>query len=351
MRTTKEIYEALKQDFYEACGISLREGGDMALRLLAAAAELFTLEAQCDYVRRQAFPQTAEGQQLDLHAASRAISRRGEVKATGELCFSLSGAAAAAVSIPVGTECLDGAGRVYVTVEEGIIPVGQLSCTVAARAGAEGEEGNVPAGTVTHFRYAPAGVTSVANPGAFTGGIDCESDESLRSRVLASYRKLPNGANVAYYESLALSHPNVEKVVVLPRARGRGTVDIVFSSAAGMPDAELIESVSELIGGSREICVDVELRAPQARNVDLIVSVTPQSGWDFETVRSRVDSAIRQQFHGGKLGEGIYIAGLYAMIMAVEGVANCIVSSPAADISVDATTLPVLSSLSITEGV
>ena len=48
----------------------------------------------------------------------------------------------------------------------------------------------------------PIGVVQCTNPAAFSGGCDAESDEALRGRVLASYQRLPNGANAAYYLSL-----------------------------------------------------------------------------------------------------------------------------------------------------
>ena len=132
MITIQEIYEALKADFFEASGTGLTAGGDMSLRLMAVAAEIFSLEAQCEFVKRQAFPQTAEGEYLDRHAQVRAISRRQAAKAGGELRFSLNDAAAEAVAIPAGTACVNGGGGIYVTIEDAAIPAGELGCSVAA---------------------------------------------------------------------------------------------------------------------------------------------------------------------------------------------------------------------------
>ena len=52
---------------------------------------------------------------------------------------------------------------------------------------------------------APVGVSQVTNPEAFTGGADVEDDEALRARVLETFRRMPNGANAAFYEQEALS--------------------------------------------------------------------------------------------------------------------------------------------------
>ena len=61
MRSIEEIYESLAGRFSEKSGTALIEGGDMSLRLWALAGEIFTLEAQADFVARKSFPQTSVG--------------------------------------------------------------------------------------------------------------------------------------------------------------------------------------------------------------------------------------------------------------------------------------------------
>ncbi len=351
MRSINEIYEKLKQNFFDAGGTGLSEGGDMSLRLMAVAAEIFSLEAQCEFTMRQAFPQTASGEYLDKHAATRAISRRQAVKAGGMLRFSLNEAAGEAVEIPAGTQCMNGAGDVFVTTASARIAPGETQCEVGARAEKEGEAGNAAAGSITRMRHAPAGVSAVTNPAAFTGGSDSESDEELRERVLSSYRRLPNGANAAYYEALALSVAGVEKAMVLPRKRGRGTVDVVFSASYGYPDQELVEKVRELISQRREICVDVDVSAPSTKAVDVSAALRVSSGYDFEEVKARAVNAIGAYFGGDKLGESIYAAKITSILMSLEGVENCVLSAPASDIAASAEVLPVAGTVSISQAV
>lgn len=349
MRTIEEIYSGLKQHFFEAGGIAVAEGGDMCLRLMAVAAEIFTLEAQCRYALGQAFPQTAEGEHLDYHAAVRALERRKAAKAQGQLKFYAAGTAAAELTVPAGTQCLDAFGRVFVTDEEGLIPKGGDSCLVDAHALAEGEQGNAPAGSIVFIRLTPPGIERVENPADFSGGCGEEDDDSLRGRVLASYRRLPNGANAAWYETLALDTEGVEKVVVLPRERGRGTVDIVFSAAGGVPGDELIQQVQQTFDKHREICVDVLVRTPQVKTVNIAASVKAAQGYSFDSVSAHVESALREYFGGHRLGEGVYKAKLLALIMGIEGVENCSLSSPAEDIAADKIGLPVVGAISISE--
>ena len=351
MRSITEIYEALKKDFYEVAGAAVTEGGDMSLRLMAVAAEIFSLEAQCEFTKKQAFPQTADGEYLDLHAAARAITRKEACRAGGVLRFSLNAPAAETVSVPAGTECLSGAGVVYLTAEEGEIPAGELYSEVRAEAGMAGEGGNTAAGSIKVMRHAPVGVESVTNPEAFIGGSEAEDDETLRSRVLSSYRKLPNGANAAYYESLARSITGVDKVIVLPKNRGRGTVDIVFSADSGYPDENLVNRVKAAIEEGREICVDVAVRAPDREELSVKATVTVAEGHSFELVSAEAHAALEKYFGGSKLGEGVYTAKLLSIIMGIEGVENCVLSAPADDIAAKALTLPVLVNVELTEAV
>ena len=81
MRTVETIYETLRAACEERCGCVIGDSCDMAVRLYAAAAQIQALEIQAEWVARQSFPQTAEGEMLDRHGeicgASPASRRRG----------------------------------------------------------------------------------------------------------------------------------------------------------------------------------------------------------------------------------------------------------------------------------
>lgn len=349
MRTINEIYDALVTDLVSAGGVVPGEGGDMALRLRAVAAEIFTLEAQADFVARQSFPQTAVGEYLDGHAALRGLTRGAAQKAAGTLRFSLDAAAAGDVTIPAGTECMTAAGVSFVTTAVGTIAAGGTWCGVAAEASEAGSGGNVPAGTIVYMKLAPTAVSAVTNAGAFTGGTDGEDDEALRARVLQSYRTLPNGANAAYYESKVLGCDNVEAVTVLPKKRGVGTVDVVFATYGGVPTAAEVAAVQALLDSEREICVDIAVSAPMTAAVNVAAALTVADGYGFAAVKAAAEAALTARFDGAMLSKPVYRAGLCALLMAVEGVENCTLSAPAADVAAVDGTLPVLGTVTISE--
>jgi len=349
MRTTEEIYRALASRFAAESGAAVAEGGDLSLRLRAVAAEVFSLEAQADFLGRQCFPQTAAGTYLDRHAAVRGLTRGSAQKAAGTLRFYTAERAPAAIEIPAGTVCMTAAGTTFLTSAAGTVAVGETACTVPAEAAETGSGGNVAAGSVVYVIHAPSGIEGVVNDTAFAGGTDGESDEALRARVLHSYRMLPNGANAAYYESRVLSFDFAKAVSVLPRVRGTGTVDVVFATAAGVPTAEEIAAVQALLEREREICVDVLVRAPTTRTVNIVCALKADEGADFASVRSAADAALRAYFGGALLGQTVYRAKLTAILMGLEGVRNCQLSAPASDSVGSSAVLPVLGTLTISE--
>ena len=349
MRSIEEIYESLAGRFGEKSGTTLIEGGDLSLRLWALAGEIFTLEAQADFVVRQGFPQTATGEYLDKHAEIRALSRAGAEKSAGTLRFYLDQERDADVEVPAGVVCMSVAEAQFITTESGTIEAGTTWCDVRAEAVEAGSGGNVPIGSVRYCALSPAGVAGVTNPAAFAGGRDAESDDSLRQRVLSSYQSLPNGANRAYYESKVLENSTAEAVAVLPKERGTGTVDVYFATATGVPDEEEIAKVQQLLDSEREICVSIEVKAPETVDVSVGAQIAVSQGYTFAGVKEAAEKALGACFGGTMLGRNVYRARLAAALMAVDGVENCALLSPAEDVAVSAAQLPVLASLGVEE--
>lgn len=113
---------------------------------------------------------------------------------------------------------------------------------------------------------------------------------------------MPNGANAAFYEQGALSFDQVAAASVLPRSRGRGTVDVVAATLEGMPDEELLGQLTDYFQQRREIAVDVLVRAPEAVTVDVAVKI--DGGADQAGAAERVKTALRAVVHRRAAGAG-----------------------------------------------
>ena len=160
-----------------------------------------------------------------------------------------------------------------------------------------------------------------------------------------SFRRLPNGANAAFYEQGALSFDQVAAASVLPRSRGRGTVDVVAATLEGMPDEELLGQLTDYFQQRREIAVDVLVRAPEAVTVDVAVKI--DGGADQAGAAERVKTALRQWFTGERLGQDVLRARLGSLIFGCEGVKNYELTAPPEDLSLEPDQLPVLGTLTV----
>ena len=340
MKEWTEIYEQMRGTFAQRAGFVPSEGCDSAVRLYALAAELQSLLMQADWVLDQSFPQTAQGMYLDYHAAE---------KAAGVIRFAAADKVTAACPIEKGTVCMTAEGVRFETTEDAAIAVGSQWVDVPAQAAEAGAGGNVIAGTVTLLSAMPVGVVQCTNPTAFSGGCDAESDEALRGRVLASYQRLPNGANAAYYEQEAMRYPGVAAAKAVGRARGIGTVNVVIATHAGVPDAALLAAVETDLQKKREIAVDVKVLAPAVETVAVTAALKAAPGYTFAEVKAGAQSALEALFTGGLLGKSVTTARLLTLLCGVEGVENVHLTAPAADVAVGSTELPMLGTVTLSE--
>lgn len=233
--------------------------------------------------------------------------------------------------------------------EKATLAKGETYVDVPASAVEAGVSGNAIAGAIHLMSVYPVGITQCVNPEAFSGGSDEESNEKLRERVLASYKRLPNGANAAFYEQEAMSFPNVAAAKAVGRARGIGTVDVYVSTHAGAPDEKLLGEIEAVLQKKREIAVDVEVKAPTEKTVNMSAELTAEQGWTMQEITDAATAALQAYFTGERLGEAVYTAKLANILYGVEGVKNCHLLTPSADVSVSATELPVLGTVTITE--
>ena len=347
MKTVDEIYSEMADAFAQATGGEASGSPELAARLYAVAAQIYALYVQADWVNRQCFPQTAAGEYLDMHAQLRGLERKEAVRARGSIRFTADRTAGMDREIPAGTVCMTAGLVRFETLQAGVIEAGSTWTDVPAQAAEPGEEGNVPAGTILSMAVAPVGVDRCSNPEAFSGGTGEEEDETLRQRVMETFQRMPNGANAAFYQQGALSFEEVAAASVIPRPRGVGSVDVVVATTAGVPEEALLEKLEAFFEEKREIAVDVQVKAPDEKEVDVSVKVAPTAGSSKEAAVAAVKSAIQSWFNGGRLGKNVLRAELGERIFHTEGVANYDLLAPAADVAVEADELPQLGELTV----
>ena len=349
MKTVEELYGQMRETFAQETGVALDETGEPAVRMYALAAQVYGLYQQAEWTRRQCFPQTAVGEDLEKHAALRGLSRGKERKAAGTLQFSVQRPSLRDLPIPKGTVCMTAGLVAFATIEDAVLSAGQRTVTVPAEAVEPGPGGNVPAKAARIMTVAPTGISDCVNESPFTGGAAEEDDEALRRRVLATYQSLPNGANAAYYEQEALRHDGTAAACVLPKNRGLGTVDVIIAGTGGIPSEALLQEVQSDLEKKREIAVDVKVFAPKTKTVDLLISVKPKPGLLPGPVQDRVREVLTTWFDGTMLGKDLLLAQIGQKIYETEGVENYRIDQPGADVVIQKQELPVLGYLSVEE--
>lgn len=70
MKTIDEIFGEMLSCLEEQTGLEPEPGCDLSVRMYAVAAQVYALYIQAQWVTRQAFPQTAESDYLDLHRSA-----------------------------------------------------------------------------------------------------------------------------------------------------------------------------------------------------------------------------------------------------------------------------------------
>ena len=347
MKTIESIYGEMLALYSKKTGMEPRQGSDLSVRLYTMAAQVWGLYHQTEWLVRQCFPQTAQGKYLDRHAEMRGLKRKSAARAAGEVEFSTDLSPRTALTIPAGTVCMTAGLVRFETEEDCAMEPGSTRASTRVRAVEPGQSGNVDARTIALMAVAPTGVAACTNLSPCAGGAEEEDDESLRARVLDTFRRLPNGANAAYYEQEAMSFDAVAGAVVLPRARGVGTVDVVVSGWHGLPDRDLLDRLTAHFQQRREIAVDVQVRPPRERKLTLTVRITPRAGWNGQQVCRQVENKLRAFFDGTRLGRSVLLAQLGAAIYSCDGVENYTIQTPAADVKLERDELPVLNSLQV----
>ncbi len=100
----------------------------------------------------------------------------------------------------------------------------------------------------------------------------------------------------------------------------------------------------------REIAVDVKVSAPTVETVNLSLKLWAEEGQDFDNLSEAVGEALAAWFNGERLGRPLPRAQLTSLVFAVDGVANCQILQPAADLELSGVTLPVLGTVTIANG-
>jgi uncharacterized phage protein gp47/JayE len=233
-----------------------------------------------DWLAKQLLPDTSEQEWLDRHGtiwlknADGSKGRKVATYANGMVAFD----GAFGIIIPSGTVLMAATRVQYQTIEE--VTLGNAGASAPAVALVSGEIGNLPSGTSISFPNPPEGVSANAIlDGDMSGGVDQETDEQLRERVLFRIQKPPMGGDKDDYEAWTMSIPGVTRAWCAPTEMGPGTVtvrfmmDVVRDYNNGFPLASDCTLVKTYLDTVRPVAVkDLFVVSPIPMPVDMLIT-------------------------------------------------------------------------------
>lgn len=303
-------------------------------RALSGAA--FGLYGYIDWVAKQILPDTADESTLERQALLRLETPRiPATAATGSASFQ-----AAAGAVLDANQILQASdGRQYRVAAAVTTTAGSNVATLEAVQG--GTLGNADAGLLLTLVQPVVGVAetfTVLAPGV-TGGTNRESLESLRSRVIRSYKVIPHGGDADDYVTWALECAGVTRAWTVKNYMGPGTVGVFFvrdGDAVIIPDANEIAVVETYLQTKAPVTAEVYALAPVLKAVNYVIHLTP----DTTAVRQAVTAQLAD-LHAREAGLGstLLISHIREAVSGAQGETDNVVVAPTADVNANANQL------------
>ena len=317
--------EAIKADMlssleFEGADVSIREGSYANTLVSVAAYQLFKLYQLIPGILTMVFPDATSGEYIDKNAAQVGMVRAAGKKATVEITFTGSDG----TFLPAGTALYaPESGLRYLTTEDATI-VGGVA-TALAEAAEVGVDYNLPAGYITSMYINVAGIISVNNLSAATGGVDVESDADFFARYHLR-RTLPiTSGNKNHYITWATEMTGVSYANCIPLWNGNGTVKVVIGGAdRGPVDETIRQACYNHIEDNRPIGATVTVVSVVEREIPLAAKVTLVDGYTTEQVGDQLSAAVSALLASQPFGETVTIpfSRFLACLLQCPGVAD-----------------------------
>lgn len=354
MVTYEDILNRMLGEYRKLSGIEPSKASDVYVRMCVLAGEIYNTAVNMDWLKRQMFVGTATGEYLDYHAAQRGITRRESSAALGEVVFSVEIGAIVDFVIPKGTVVSTSGEEplCFETTSSAVLKQGKYSVSVPVKAISHGSKYNVAPGKITVIVTSLSGNMKVTNPETCESGTDTESDESLRERVIASYKTPSNGTNCAYYEKVATEIPGITAAAAVPKGRGAGTVDVYVASYGSSVADETLNKVQETLSKLREVNVDVLVKRAVPALIHLNLKIDVCDGYEFEDVKADCEEALRSYIDSRGVGGKVLLTEAGERVFHIEGVREYSFDVQGnSDVRCGKTHYPVTGTITVTKGV
>ena len=280
------------------------------------------------WISEQVMPDTADADYLERWAAVYGVYRIPASYAAGEVLVSGSNG----ITIPAGTVLVASGGTQYASAADQTTAGGVATLTVTALT--PGSIGTVANGQVLTLLQPIAGIVSqgIVQVAGLLAGNDAETDDALRTRLLARIQNPPQGGSKADYIEWMFACPTVSPLNAwcYPSYAGPGTVGITFSVAGGpVPSGGEVTAMQTYIDGLAPVTADVICFAPTLVSVDCTIHLVPNT----TALQNAVEASLSDYFaNNGAPGATLYLSQINEAIASVPGVVDHTMTVPAANV-------------------
>ena len=280
-----------------------------------------------EQLRQDTHLETAVGDALDVKGGDYLVPRLGGVAAAGTVQISRA-AVGAAVTIPAGWSQLLTApvpGQLpiaFVTTQDAVFAGGDLTKSVTGVAVNPGSDGNVGDQTVLYPTNPVNGFPTASSfkaSGAFTGGVDVESDDAYRARIKTTVQGRVNGTTLAL-KAAALGVPGVASVNVLRAGDTRANLTVVAAGQAEVyyeGSAGLSLAVQSAMTNAGVVNQNITVFTAALQRLIANCTVYAKTGTDPVALAIAVAQAMRDVILSYGVGDTVYLS---AVAQAVDGV-------------------------------
>jgi phage-related baseplate assembly protein len=193
---------------------------------------------------------------------------------------------------------------------------------VAAIAITTGASGNVSANTVTTLVVADADITSVTNPSHAQGGVDAETDDQFRTRIVERIL-LKNQGTLKYYEALAKEID--EEAFRVYACKGESTREVAIyvmnRSGTGMSAADR-DYLENSIKNYAPVCAVPKVYNIPFTDVDIYAKISLQTGYTLQDVFEKMLVNLADFINWAEMDFGVEIddADILSIVNGTEGV-------------------------------
>jgi uncharacterized phage protein gp47/JayE len=263
-------------------GVALLRFGILRILIRVFAGAMHLVYGFAAFIGQQLFIKTATGEFLDRLGYQWGVNRKAADFAVGSVTFTGTDGTV----IDEGTAFQTDAGVEFLTTAVGTIAGGTL--TVAGIAAEAGAAGNIAAFTAVEL-VEPLGITTVSIPSAWGGGVDPETDEAYRQRILERIQDPPAGGTAADYVRWAKEVSGVDAAWTFRATPAPGTVTVVIRGTA------VLSVVYDYIAQFMPVTTDLIVQYANDVTINFTLSITPNTT-DLQTqIQENVEEFFAQQ--------------------------------------------------------